>query len=416
MIMLIIARAVQGLGGGGIFSSVFIIISDLIPIRERGKYNAVVGAMFAIANVVGPLLGGVFTDQVTWRWAFWINLPIGAITLVVVILYLNIPTSGGNIKEKLKRVDYFGSALIISALICILLAISWGGKDYAWNSGIVIGLLCAGAVLLALFVVYEGKWAIEPIAPTRLFKNRNLALVFAINFFFSTAFISLVIYLPVYFQVIRGATATSSGLQMLPLLMSLVVFAMASGFLMERTGRINIWIQVGTAILTVGVGLLYTLRTSSNKGQEIGYLLLIGTGLGLVIQTTLLAAQAATRVRDLAVVTSLCNFFQTVGGVIGIAVGSAVFNNLVASELQSKLGGLPGMTPQTLFGIQNSVAVLRQMPEAVQLLAEEAFMTSLDTVFVMFVPFVGIAFLLSLFLEDKRLDKTAAAQAPPAMA
>jgi EmrB/QacA subfamily drug resistance transporter len=415
MVMLIVARAVAGIGGGGILAVVMVIMSDIVAIEERGKYNGILGSMFVVANIVGPLLGGVFTDQLTWNWAFWINLPIGAVTLIVIVLFLRLPSPGGNIRDKLKRIDYLGSFLIIGAVVCVLLALSWGGKEYAWNSATIIGLFCGGGALIILLILFEGWVAVEPVLPIHLFKVRNVSLVALVNFTSMMAFITLIVYMPVYFQVVHDATATNSGLQLMPLMVTVIIFAALSGILMEKTTLINIWIQGGLAILTVGVGLLYTLQVSSTKGQEIGYLIICGVGLGCAAQSTLLAAQAATRVRDLAVVTTISRFFQTIGGVIGVAISSAVFNNRLSSELQANLANLPGITPQILYGIENSVEVLRKMPLPIQTIAKEAYMTAIQNVFLVSIPFVIASFLFSLFLENKRLVRSPNRTHEPAM-
>jgi MFS family permease len=376
-----------------------------VPLAERGKYGGIIGGVFAIAYIVGPLLGGVFTEKASWRWAFYFNLPTGAITVAIVLLYLSIPTPVGNVLSKLKRVDYGGCVLIVAALTCLVLAFTWAGGAYAWGSGVVVGLLVTGVVLSVGFVVYESKVE-ESIVPPRLFHIRNVALCFTISTLINMTYESSLYYIPFYYQVIRGDSALVSGMKLLPLMLTIPIFAWVSGYFMERLNVINIWMQVGTFLLTVGMTLLYTLDTSSSLIQEIVYMLLVGIGVGNTISTATIGAQAATCTHDLAVVTGIMSFSQNAGGMFGITLAGVIFNNVLAKELTSRLAGLPGMTPEILQGVQKSVLILRQQSPEIQQLAQEGYMAAFKLMFLALMPFVALAFLLSLLLENRRLCKT----------
>jgi MFS family permease len=380
-----------------------------VPLAERGKYGGIIGGVFAIAYIVGPLLGGVFTEKASWRWAFYFNLPTGAITVAIILLYLRIPTPVGNVLSKLKRVDYVGCVLIVAALTCLMLAFTWAGGTYAWGSGVVVGLLVTGVVLSVGFVVYESKVE-DAIVPPRLFRIRNVALCFSISVLINMTYVSSLYYIPLYYQVIRGDSAIVSGMKLLPLLLAIPAFAWLSGYLMERLNVINIWMQVGTVLLTVGMTLLYTLDISSSLAQEIVYMLLVGIGIGNTIQTPIIGGQAATRMRDLAVVTGVMSFSQNAGGMFGITVAGVIFNNVLVKELTSRLAGLPSVTPDILKGVQTSVLILRQQSPEIQQLAQEGYMAAFKLMFLALMPFVALAFILSLFLEKKVLSKSEEAE------
>ncbi|KAK9761068.1 hypothetical protein K7432_014318 [Basidiobolus ranarum] len=217
MTMLIVARAIGGIGGGGIQGMIFIIISKIIPIRERGKYQGIISAVVAFSSVLGPLLGGVFTDDTTWRWAFYVNLPIGVITIVVVYFFLHLPIEQSSLLEKIKRIDFIGTLLLLGFIITLLLPTQWGGSTYAWNSPEIISLYCVSGALLISFIVVEYRFAVEPIIPCHLFGIRTLVFNFMVRIFYGMFFFGLVYYIPLYYQIVRGESAISSGLEMLPM-------------------------------------------------------------------------------------------------------------------------------------------------------------------------------------------------------
>src|SRR5690554_6307955 len=229
MTILIVGRGVAGVGAGGLMAMVFIILSDMLDMRERGKYLGFIGAIFSFSSVVGPLLGGAFTDHLTWRWSFWINLPFGAISMLFITFNLDLPTPKGTLVDKLKRIDYLGSLLLLSSVIMFLLPLSWGGGKYAWNSGIVIGLLCDRFLVAGIFVLAEWKIPKEPILPIHLFKIRNLWATYGSLFFSGMSFFGILFYLPIYFQVVKQETATIGGLETVPFVIGIVITSISSG-------------------------------------------------------------------------------------------------------------------------------------------------------------------------------------------
>ncbi|KAJ3284918.1 hypothetical protein HK104_009714, partial [Borealophlyctis nickersoniae] len=304
MNMLIAARGIAGLGGGGIFSMCIIIIGDLTPIRERGKYMGIIAACFGVASVAGPLLGGVFTEHVSWRWTFYINGPIGVVTLIVSIFLLKFPPVQGDIWAKLKRVDIPGTLLLVLAVIFILIPLQGGGSQYAWDSATVIGLFIAGAVTTGLFILVEMKYAVEPVIPFELFKSKDVLTVFGSAFGLGLSFMPLIFYAPMYFQVVKGISPTDAGIQTFPLILGVVIFSLVTGAASAITGYYMPFIPLGGLMISLGSGLMATLDEDSNLGSQIGFLLIAGVGIGLAIQTVLMGAQASVGEELLAVVSS----------------------------------------------------------------------------------------------------------------
>ncbi|CAG8592801.1 12488_t:CDS:1 [Ambispora leptoticha] len=401
MPMLIVSRAIAGIGGGGIMSLVMIIISDIVPLRERGKYQGIIGGTFTISSVVGPLIGGAFTDHISWRWAFYINLPTAALTIIIIITMLHLPHVYGSLKEKIKRIDFIGTIFLVASIVIILLPLNWGGNTYSWDSPIVISLFCVGAVLVCVFIFIEFRIAIEPVIPQHLFKLRNPVLVYITSFFIGMAFYGFIYYLPLYFQAVRGYSATEAGLQLIPLVLGLVLFSTVSGFATTVTGSYRPWIIFGYGLTTVASGLLSTLNENSNRGEEIGYLLIAGAGLGCSMQTVLLAAQSSVEHKDIAVVTSLSSFFRTIGGVFGVAISGAIFNNKLSSYL---IDTLPSNIPLEL--VKNSVEYIHTLPPDTQTSIIHAYVHALSYVFFVAIPMAGVATITSLFIKHIPLRKT----------
>ncbi|CAB4395744.1 unnamed protein product [Rhizophagus irregularis] len=399
MVCLIIARAIAGLGGGGIIGLVYIIISDIVSLQDRGKYQGMIGGVFGISSVVGPLLGGAFTDSVTWRWAFYINLPFGVITVVCVILFLHLPHISGSFLEKFKRIDFLGTFVLVIATIALLLPLNWGGNKYKWDSPIIIVLLCIGGLGFIVFALVEKYVAVEPIAPGRLFKNRMVIACFAVNFFQGMSFFAMVYFIPLFFQIVKGATATKAGLDLLPLILAVVFTVIFTGQLISRTPIITykMYCTLGGIFIIIGSGLMSTFSETSKKGELIGYLLIAGIGIGCIMQITILASQHVAAREDLASVTSLMTFFRTIGAVFGVAILGTVFNN----ELKNHLSGGASSFSQSGFG-GGERGGLGNVPDSIKPLILNAFISSFSLSFKVVTVMGALTLISALFMENTK--------------
>ncbi|KAG0359648.1 major facilitator superfamily domain-containing protein [Gamsiella multidivaricata] len=409
MTMLIIGRGVAGMGAGGLMAMVFIILSDMLDMRERGKYLGFIGAIFSFSSVVGPLLGGAFTDHLTWRWSFWINLPFGAISILFITVNLNLPTPAGSLSEKLKRIDYLGSLLLMATVILILLPLSWGGDKYAWNSGIVIGLLCAAIVVGTIFVVVEWKVPKEPIIPIHLFRVRNLWSTYGSLFFSGMSFFGILFYLPVYFQVIKKESATIGGLETVPFVIGIVITSISSGIWVLKRGTFAFFPALGNAFFILGAALCILFQKDTPRVATIFILLICGLGMGFTMQASTLAVQAAVNPKYMATVTTSVQFVRSLGQVFGVAIVGTVFNNKLHSAL---IENFPG--DQSIFKVtQNYDLIHDYAPEQV-LTIYDSYVHALHYVFYCSVAFCGLAFIMSCFIQHKEL-KTNANHGKPEM-
>ncbi|KAI1315105.1 hypothetical protein EDD11_001295 [Mortierella claussenii] len=329
IIVLVIGRGIAGLGAGGMISLTMIIISDVVSLRERGKYQGIIGSMFGISAVVGPLLGGVLAEKSSWRWAFYLNLPIGVVSTTAMVFILKLPTVVGTRREKLNRVDFLGSFTIVIGIICVLLSTNWGGNEYAWNSAQIIVPYCIGGLFLTAFLFVEAKVAVEPILPFRLFRNQSVCATFATSFFIGGAFMGAIFYCPLYFQLVMHDSATEAGIQLLPLVAGMLVAGIGNGALISKTGRYRPFIWAALAIYTAGVALLSLWDETSGLGVQIGFLFVVGLGLGGCMQSVVLAGQCAVSNSDIATVTSMLSFFRSMGGVTNVAIGGSIINNVL---------------------------------------------------------------------------------------
>ncbi|HVV11043.1 MAG TPA: MDR family MFS transporter [Amycolatopsis sp.] len=321
MVWLIAFRAVQGLGGGGLMVTSSAVIADVVPLRERGKYQGAIGAMFGVATVVGPLLGGLFVDHLSWRWAFYVNIPLGV--LVVVIAAAALPSVKSTLKP---RIDYLGILLIALASTGLTLFTSWGGTEYPWASPTVIGLAVGSVILLALFVLVEQR-AAEPMLPMRLFRGRVFTVAGILSFVVGFAMLGGITYLPTYLQRVQGASATESGLRMLPLIIGLMITTLSSGVVISRTGRYKIFPLAGSLVMALGLFLLSNLDVNTSFWVASGYMIVLGLGLGCCMQVPTIVVQNTADYDDLGVATSGVSFLRTMGSSFGVAVFGTIFTN-----------------------------------------------------------------------------------------
>ncbi|OQE41981.1 hypothetical protein PENCOP_c004G09042 [Penicillium coprophilum] len=333
---LICGRAIAGLGAAGLFSGSILIISKSVPLVKRPMYTGIVGAMFGIANVAGPLMGGAFTDHLTWRWCFYINLPFGAVTFLFVFFFFQAPKAilkKNTFKEQLKELDLIGTFFFLPSIISLLLALQWGGTKYPWSNGRIIGLFVVFGVLGLIFIGIEIWAGDRATVPPRLIKNRNVwgaawyALAIGASFFVFT------FYLPIWFQSIKNATALKSGIMNLPTIMGVVIVSILSGGLVTACGYYTPFMIASSVILTIGAGLLTTLEIDSNHSKWIGYQAVFGIGLGLGMQQPMIVAQTALKAEDIPSGTAIVMFAQTLGGAIFVSVGQNVFQNQLVQNL-----------------------------------------------------------------------------------
>ncbi|KAJ3102661.1 hypothetical protein HDU97_000358 [Phlyctochytrium planicorne] len=407
MNFLIAARAIAGLGGGGIFSLVIIIISDLVPIRQRANYQGIIGAVFGLASVAGPLLGGAFVDNLSWRWVFYINLPIGAFTVASVIFCLRIKTKKTNdVMKSLLEIDWLGTFLLITTVILILIPLQGGGSLYAWDSPIVISLFVVGFLFLIAFIIVEGWYAKNPVIPFSLFKNRYVVATFASSLFLGMSLFILVFYAPLFYQAAQGATATQAGIKIIPIVAGVFSCSILSGVVASATGIFMPFLPASGIILAIGAGLMSTLDETSPLWKQVIYLLIAGIGIGAGIQTVLISAQASVGPELVAVVTANTNFWQTIGAVLGLAIVSSVFNNKLDQFYEEETRGLdivipPGL-PNDIF--KKSIASVRViLPPEQQGPVIHAYIRTLSLLFLISVPFAGMLVLSSLFIKKERL-------------
>lgn len=397
MPQLIAFRALQGLGGGGLMVLSMAIVGDIVPPRERGRYQGLFGAVFGGTSVLGPLLGGLFTQHLSWRWVFYVNLPVGVVALAVIATVLRIPH-----RATRHVIDYLGTFLIASVATCLVLVASLGGTTWSWGSAQIVGLAVLGAVLAVAFVAVERN-AAEPVLPLKLFRIRTFALSAVISFVVGFAMFGAMTYLPTFLQVVQGVSPTMSGVHMLPMVLGLLLSSTVSGQIVSRTGRWKVFPIAGTGVTTLGLLLLHQLDMDSSTAEMSGYFFVFGLGLGLVMQVLVLIVQNAVSYEDLGVATSGATFFRSIGASFGVAVFGTVFTNRLGDQLTDAFRGTrlpPGLSVDAIQSDPRGIAAL---PPTLRAQALEAYATSITDVFLYAAPVALLGFVLAWFLREDRL-------------
>ncbi|HUJ35058.1 MAG TPA: DHA2 family efflux MFS transporter permease subunit [Solirubrobacteraceae bacterium] len=398
MTELIAFRALQGLGGGGLMVTTMAVVGDIISPRDRGRYQGYFGAVFGLATVIGPLLGGFLVDSLSWRWIFYVNLPLGAVAFVVIGAVLG--ASAGHVHH---RIDYLGAAVLTAGLSAIVLFTSLGGTSYAWSSPLILVLIAVAVVMVALFPLVEAR-AAEPLLPLALFRNRTFVVTSAVGFIIGLALFGSVTYLPLYLQVVKGHSPTESGLLLLPLMGGLLVTSILSGNLISRFGRYRFFPIVGTALMAVGLFLLARLTVTTSPVTASLFMLVMGLGLGMVMQVLVLAVQNAVDYKYLGVATSGSTLFRQIGGSIGVSAFGAIFSHDLATELAKRLPAgahLPAAA---------NPAAVKRLPPSIHAPYVDAFSAALHPVFLAATGIAVVGFALTWLLRELPLRQTARAE------
>lgn len=394
MDQLIAFRAIQGLGGGGLMALVLAIVGDIVPPRQRGRYQGYFGAVFAVSSVAGPLLGGLFTDHLSWHWIFFINIPLGLLALYFISKNLHLP-----VKRSPHKVDYLGVALLSVAVVSLLLVTVWGGVEYAWKSTEIISLAVTSLVFAGLFIWRE-KFAAEPIIPLKLFKNDIFITSVLLSILSGIAMFASILYIPQYQQVVRGNTPTESGLLMLPLVFGILGASIISGRLITKTGRYKIFPIVGTSLLVLGLWLFSHLGLTTSHVVLSLWMFIIGAGLGMFLQVATLAVQNATSRADLGTATSTVTFFRSIGS----SLGGAIFGSVLVSRLAHHIHeAVPGAGSVADTAAASGVA---NLPDALKQPVLQAYVASFQDMFLFAVPFALAAFVVALFLRETPLKSS----------
>ncbi|KAJ2121746.1 hypothetical protein IW147_003993 [Coemansia sp. RSA 720] len=406
--VLLVGRGVAGAGAAVIIGLTLVIVSDIVPMRKRGPYMAVFSLVFSASSVVGPLLGGLFTDHVTWRWIFWLSEPIAGAVILAIFVLLRLPRQkqGATVWAKLRRIDYLGIVLLVGGLMAFLMGLTLPGTNKHWKSPEVIVCLVVGIVVLGVFFVVEWRFARDPVVPLRLFRVRNVAAMMAASFFMGACLFTPIYYVPMFYNVVVNTSSTMAGIYLLPFVVGIMITSIGTGFLVMRFGTYRPFMWCGTAVCTVGLGLLSLLDRDSSLAIRICVLLIAGLGVGSFIQLSLLAGQAAVEPHDMAATTAVLTFFRSVGSVFGMAIMQTILSSNLSSSLHEIATQYADQSAITNASMDNpSIIYDSSVPDDLRNAIIGAYDHALHWVFVAIIPFGGLMFLSTLPLRHIELAK-----------
>ncbi|KAJ3995954.1 MFS general substrate transporter [Lentinula boryana] len=422
IVQVIVCRGVAGAGGGGIVGMMQIIVSDIITLRERGKYHGMIGAVVALGYTIGPIIGGLLAQRVSWRWCFWVTLPLSLVSSAVVVLVLPVKPIAGNIRKKLLMIDYVGSLLTLIGCALIMLPLIWGGVTFPWTHPVTLSLLCSGALVVLLFCLYEWKCAKLPIVPMYIFKHSTVSGVYICMFANGFVFFSSLYYIPQFFQAGLGYSPIRAGLFLIPLLVGQTAFSWIAGMLVSHTGRYRTIVYTGFACIAISCGFISTITHHTSKATMVVLMLLVGCGSGMTLATTTVAVQASVERKDMSVVTAFRNFVRNLGAAFSLSVASSVVNNsLLRSMIEISL------PPSTITTILNDPSVLARassigLPDEQALhVLEHGYEAGFRKFFIINASFGVLATIVSLIMvkhkelsrdDDERLKREAKAVPP----